>query len=102
LVDAASLGFVRVHDPALLSPYVDQYFENAVRIWNENTFKIAEYLMENLYPLPLASAELATKTAKWIEDSEIKKIPALRRILVEAKANVDRAIAAQQFDLGRH
>ena len=98
LVDAASLGFVRVADSELLKPYADQYFENAVRIWNENTFKIAEYLMENLFPFPLASQSLSDKTSAWIERSEIAEIPALRRILVEAKANVDRALKAQQFD----
>ena len=98
LVDAASLGFVRVPNAELLEPYVDQYFENAVRIWNENTFKIAEYLMENLFPLPLASEELFEKTSKWIEKPEIKAIPALRRILVEARANVERSLAAQKLD----
>lgn len=99
LVDAASLGFVRVPDSKLLQPYVDKYFESAVQIWNDYTFKIAEYLMENLYPLPLANQELADKTAAWIERDEIKAIPALRRILVENLANVERAIKAQQRDL---
>lgn len=98
LVDAASLGFVKVFDAQLLAPYVDLYFENAVRIWNENTFKIAEYLMENLYPLPLASRELSDKTAAWIDRPEIKEIPALRRILIEAQANVERALKAQKLD----
>ena len=99
MVDAASLGFVRVADPGLLEPFVDLYFENAVRIWNTNTFKIAEYLIENLYPLPLASQELAAKTRGWIDRPEIKEIPALRRILVESLSNVERALAAQQRDV---
>jgi len=99
LVDAASLGFVRVADADLLKPFVNQYFENAVRIWNSNTFKIAEYLIENLYPLPLASKELAETTKIWINDPAIKEIPALRRILVESLANVDRALQAQKRDI---
>jgi len=99
LVDSASLGFVRVHDASLLTPYVSQYFESAVQIWNDYTFKIAEYLMENLYPLPLANQALADETAKWIAKDEIVAIPALRRILVENLANVERAIKAQERDL---
>jgi aminopeptidase N len=99
LVDAASLGFVRVANADLLKPYVQQYFENAVRIWNSNTFKIAEYLIENLYPLPLASKELAETTKAWINEDSVKEIPALRRILVESLANVERALKAQQRDL---
>jgi aminopeptidase N len=100
LVDSASLGFVRVQNPQLLSPFVDEYFENSLRIWNDYTFKIAEYLIENLYPLPLASEELAKKTQDWINKPEIKEIPALRRIFIEAKSNVDRALLAQQRDRG--
>jgi aminopeptidase N len=99
LVDAASLGFVRVQDPELLAPYVDKYFESAVEIWNSNTFKIAEYLIENLYPLPLANKQLAQKTQTWIDDESVKQIPALRRILVESLANVERALQVQHRDL---
>ena len=99
LVDAASLGFVRVQDPLLLEPFVSKYFESAVKIWNTNTFKIAEYLIENLYPLPLASKELAATTKNWIDNAEIKQIPALRRILVESLSNVERALKVQQRDL---
>jgi aminopeptidase N len=99
LVDAASLGFVRVQDTTLLEPFVDEYFENAVRIWNSNTFKIAEYLIENLYPLPLASLSLANKTQAWIDKPEVMEIPALRRILVESKSSVERALKAQARDM---
>jgi aminopeptidase N len=99
LVDAASLGFVRVLNPELLEPFVDKYFENSVRIWNSNTFKIAEYLIENLYPHPLASDSLAEKTREWIDHPEIAEIPALRRILVESLSSVERALRAQQRDL---
>ena len=98
LVQSASLGFVRVIDPALLTPYVDKYFEQALHIWKKNTFKIAEYLMVNLYPLALAGDDLARKTKEWIAKPQIKEIPALRRILVENLAAVERAIAAQSRD----
>ncbi len=98
LVQSASLGFGRVHDLSLLEPFVDRYFENALHIWKLHTFKIAEYLMINLYPVYLANESLASKTREWIAKPEIKEIPALRRILIENLAAVDRAIAAQQRD----
>ena len=98
LVDSASLGFVRVSDADLLAPYVEKYFANALRIWNDNTFKIAEYLIENLYPLPLAGEELMKITRTWIENPDVAGIPALRRILVESLSNVERALAAQRRD----
>ena len=99
LVDAASLGFVRVNDGSLIEPFVDRYFENVVRIWNDNTFKIAEYLIENLYPSIIASAELVAKSNTWIAHPEIAENAALKRILVEGLANVERALAAQARDL---
>ena len=98
LVDSASLGFVRVPRAELLEPFVDTYFANVVRIWNSYTFKIAEYLVENLYPAHLANEELAEKTRAAIATPEIAEIPALRRILVEGLSNVERALAAQARD----
>ena len=98
LVNAASLGFGRVHDLALLEPYVDRYFESALHVWKLHTFKIAEYLMINLYPVYLANEALASKTREWIARPEIKEIPALRRIMIENLAAVDRALAAQKRD----
>ncbi|MEN9749681.1 MAG: hypothetical protein RL149_759 [Actinomycetota bacterium] len=98
LVNSASLGFGRVHDGKLLEPFVDRYFESAVHVWKLHTFKIAEYLMINLYPVYLANEDLAAKTREWIAKPQIKEIPALRRIMVENLAAVDRALAAQKRD----
>jgi aminopeptidase N len=88
-----------VQDTSLLLPFVDKYFANAVAIWKRHTFKIAEYLMVNLYPINLANEALAAKTREAIHDANIKEIPALRRILIENLAAVDRALVAQQRDL---
>jgi aminopeptidase N len=98
LVNSASLGFGRVHDLKLLEPYVDRYFESALHVWKLHTFKIAEYLMINLYPVYLANEALAAKTREWIAKPQIKEIPALRRIMIENLAAVDRALAAQKRD----
>lgn len=98
LVNSASLGFGRVHDLKLLEPFVDRYFESAVHVWKLHTFKIAEYLMINLYPVYLANESLAAKTREWISKPQIKEIPALRRIMIENLAAVDRALAAQKRD----
>jgi aminopeptidase N len=98
LVNSASLGFGRVHDLALIEPYVDRYFESALHVWKLHTFKIAEYLMINLYPVYLANEALASKTREWIAKPQIKEIPALRRIMIENLAAVDRALAAQKRD----
>jgi aminopeptidase N len=98
LVNSASLGFVRVNDLSLLAPYVQKYHDMALRIWNTRSYKIAEYLLPNLYPVALASEELAEQTRILIEKPEIKEKPALRRILVENLAGLERGLKAQKAD----
>ena len=98
LVNSASLGFGRVTDLNLLAPYAKKYHEVALRIWNTRSYKIAEYLLANLYPVALATNELADLTKELIEKPEIKDKPALRRILVENLAGLERGLKAQKAD----
>ena len=98
LVNSASLAFGRVNDLALLKPFADKYHEVALKIWNSRTYHIAAYLLTNLYPVQLASQELADRTKALIEKSEIKEKPALRRILVENLAGLERGLKAQKAD----
>lgn len=98
LVNSASLGFTRVIDVELLRPFATKYFESALTVWNTQTFKIAEYLLVNLYPLPLADESLAALSRDWVAKPEIQAIPALHRILVENLANLDRALKVQASD----
>ena len=99
LLDAASLSFGRTLDDSLIEPYVEKYFDRALHMWSNNTFKIAEYLLENLYPIGLANPQLAEKTRQFIGRPDVSEIPALKRILVENLANVERALSAQAADL---
>jgi aminopeptidase N len=58
LVNSASLAFGRVLDPNALKPFASQYFANVLKIWEDKTYHMAEYLLVNLYPLALANKEL--------------------------------------------
>ena len=98
LVGEGSMAFTNVWDTTLLENYVDKYFEMVLPAWEARTFKIAEYLIEGLYPTPLASDELVAKTRAFIARPEIAAIPALKRIVVENLANVERALKAQRSD----
>jgi aminopeptidase N len=100
LVQSASLGFTRVIDVELLRPFATRYFEMATKIWESQTFKIAEYLLVNLYPIPLADENLLAISREWVSKPEIKAIPALHRILVENVANLERALKVQAMDRG--
>jgi aminopeptidase N len=94
-VQSASLAFNRVIDTELLRPYVQKYFDSALAIWELHTFKIAEYLLVNLFPIQLADESTANAARAVIADPKFKAIPALHRILVENLDNLERALRVQ-------
>ena len=98
LVNAASLAFGRVLDTSVLEPFVDQYFAKVLPVWNNKTYKMAEYLLVNLYPLAIANKSLADQTEKFLKNPELASRPALKRIIIENLANVQRALIAQSAD----
>ena len=98
LVNSASLAFGRVNNPELLEPYLDKYLENAERLWDERSYHIAAYLLNNLYPIQLANQALADKTRALIDTPKFLAKPALRRILVEGLAGLERGLKAQRVD----
>lgn len=98
LVNSASLAFGRVLDTSVLEPFVDQYFSKVLSIWEQKSYHMAEYLLVNLYPLALANKALADQTQKFLQHPELSTKPALKRIIIENLANVERALVAQQRD----
>lgn len=98
LVNSASLAFGRTNDLSLLQPYASAYHEVAPKIWEDRSYHIAAYLLNNLYPIQLASEELADKTRKLMAQEFATSKPAFRRILLENLAGVERALKAQARD----
>jgi aminopeptidase N len=49
--------------------------------------------------LALANKELVSETEAFLAQAEVQNKPALRRIIIENLANVERALSAQQRDL---
>lgn len=98
LVNSASLAFGRVVDLELLRPYQEKYLAAALKIWEGRSYHIAAYLLNNLYPVQLADKSLLDATRELSESAAIREKPALRRILIENMANVERALSAQKVD----
>ena len=88
-------GFLR-GDPALLEPFVERYFEMLERIWDDRSYAIAEKLVDGLYPSPLANRALADASRAWLDAHP--DVPALRRLVIERLAGVDRALTVQERD----
>ena len=93
---SVTLGYQHVNDPAVLEPLVEPYFTALEDIWNSRSYKLAEFFAIGLYPGPLVSPELVAATRAWLDAHP--DIPALRRIVIENLAGIERAIRAQERD----
>jgi aminopeptidase N len=96
IVRVTAAGFLRANDTTLLEPFVDRYFAMLQSVWATRSFSIAEKLILGLYPSPLADRALADKTRVWL-DANPEPL-ALRRLVIENLAGVERALAAQARD----
>ena len=96
IVRMVTMGYQHVNDPSVLEGLVAPYFAMLNDIWANRSYKIAEYVVLGLYPAPLASQGLVDATNAWLAANP--EIPALRRLVVENLAGVERALKAQERD----
>lgn len=96
IVRFTGLGFQRAADKDVLATFVKPYFEALQSVWESRSYKIAEYLVAGMYPAPLANAALRDATRAWLDANA--EPAALRRLVVENLAGVERALAAQERD----
>ncbi len=96
-VRSAALGFVHPAGRELLRDFVSRYFEALLPIWDSRTYQIAQYLIVGLYPSPLADLALRDATRAWLE-AHADAAPALRRLVAENLAGVERALSVQDRD----
>jgi aminopeptidase N len=103
-LQAATIGgFGRVHDRGLLVPYVERYFAAIEGVWDDRTNEIAQNVVLGLYPTDLADdarVDVLGATDAWLT-AHPDAAPALRRLVVESRDGVRRALAAQQADRAR-
>jgi len=90
------LGYGHVNDPAVFDELVAPYFDALTTVWKTRTYKIAETFVTWFYPGALVSQQLVDATNAWLDTNP--DIPALRRIVIENLASVERALVAQKRD----
>ena len=91
---AIGTGFQHVNDPACLEITVEPYFAMLNDVWHDRSYAIASSIITGLYPAPLANRQLADATRAWLDANP--ETPALRRLVQENLAGVERALAVQQ------
>ncbi|MBK0421073.1 aminopeptidase N [Leucobacter sp. CSA2] len=97
IVRATGLGFTRAQDLGLLEAYVPRFFAALLPVWESRSYAITEELVEGFYPSPLANEALATATREWL-GANPEAPAALRRMITEHLAGVERALRVQAAD----
>jgi aminopeptidase N len=86
----------------LLEPYVEPYFECLRGVWDGRSIEIASRIVRGLYPAAQDLAEgtepaghpVISRTDEWL-DGNAGAPRALRRIIVEQRSHLLRALTAQ-------
>ncbi len=96
IVRSAAQGFQHTNDGSVFAPLVDRYFASLTDIWEKRSYHIAETIIVGFYPAQYATEALRDATNAWLDANP--DIPALRRLVVENLAGVERALMVQEAD----
>ncbi|MET8577601.1 aminopeptidase N [Streptomyces sp. NPDC005012] len=97
LVEATIGGFAQPSQRGLLAPYAEKYFAMIERVWAERSIQIGQHLVSGLYPWLQDSPGTLEATDAWLSAHE-DAAPALRRLVLEARDDLARALRAQECD----
>ncbi|WP_328400562.1 aminopeptidase N [Streptomyces sp. NBC_00390] len=99
LVEATIAGFVQPGQRELLAPFTPKYFEAIERVWSKRSIQIAMDVVRGLYPSLQDDESTLTATDEWLSTHE-SSAPALRRLVLESRDDLARALRAQACDAG--
>ncbi|MFH9893479.1 aminopeptidase N [Streptomyces luteogriseus] len=94
--EAVIAGFVQTDQREVLAPYAERYFEVVKDIWESRSHEMAQQIAVGLYPVVQVSQETLDRTDAWLASAE--PTAALRRLVSESRAGVERALRAQRAD----
>ncbi|GAB3237074.1 aminopeptidase N [Mycolicibacterium hippocampi] len=91
-------GFVRPGQGELLAPFRARYFEAISGVWERRSSEVAQTVVIGLYPSWDISQEALDAADEFLADPDVP--PALRRLVLEGRAGVERSLRAREFDAG--
>ncbi|MFI2782894.1 aminopeptidase N [Streptomyces sp. ALB3] len=97
LVAATIAGFGQPSQRELLAPYTASYFEAIERVWAERSIQIGMDVVGGLFPGLQDDPATLTATDAWLT-SHPDAAPALRRLVLEARDDLARALRGQERD----
>ncbi|MEU2772368.1 aminopeptidase N [Streptomyces sp. NPDC007162] len=97
LVEATITGFAQPSRRDLLAPYAEKYFEAIARVWEDRSIQIGMDVVRGLYPSLQDRPETLEATDAWLA-AHADAPPALRRLVLEARDDLARALRGQECD----
>jgi aminopeptidase N len=91
-------GFVEPGQAELLKPFGARYFAAIRGIWERRSSEVAQTVVVGLYPSWDISGDGIAAADEFLADSGLP--PALRRLVLEGRAGIERSLRARQFDGG--
>ncbi|ANW67961.1 aminopeptidase N [Mycobacterium sp. djl-10] len=90
-------GIVRPGQGELLLPFTERYFETISAVWERRSSEVAQTVVVGLYP-SWDISQAALDAADRFLGGDVP--PALRRLVLEGRAGVERSLRARAFDAG--
>jgi aminopeptidase N len=90
-------GIVSPGQAELLQPFRSRYFDAIQGVWERRSSEVAQTVVVGLYPSWDISEDAIAEADRFLTDD---LPPALRRLVIEGKAGVERALKARMFDVG--
>jgi len=100
LVDARIAGFQQAGQRELVAPYAEPYFEVLEKVWAERSIEISLRIVSGLFPRLVTTQQTLDRTDAWLTEHE-DAAPALRRLVLECRDDLARALRAQARDSSR-
>ncbi len=97
LVEAQIAGFAPAGQRELTAPYAPRYFELLERVWAERTIEIAMRIVGGFFPRLQTSTQTLAAADAWLTGHP-DAAPALRRLVLECRDDLARALRAQACD----
>ncbi|MFZ1165386.1 aminopeptidase N [Mycobacterium sp.] len=91
-------GFVEPGQAELLKPFGARYFAAIRGIWERRSSEVAQTVVVGLYPSWDVSDDGLAAADTFLGDPELP--PALRRLVLEGRAGIERSLRARRFDAG--
>ncbi|WP_280401528.1 aminopeptidase N [Nocardia carnea] len=89
-------GFAPAGQEALLQPFVERYFAEIPAVWERRSSEVAQTVVIGLYPAWDISEEAVARADEFLAADHP---PALRRLVSEGKAGIERSLRARAFDI---